>query len=243
MKSNKRKKRRKKRRRARDRKRRRNGSRRDDELVVWRGEIGAPGGKPTRCRVRIDLESLELAKGHDGFLRGLPEPVIMLGAYLVDVGGMRVAGRALWRMERPTGFPCTVVPRGGGADKHLRLTPPAALVLLAVAVEEDGGRDIQGLYGALERVSAITLWPRHTDVPAPLHIDELAAEMKAWHEWRSVHAMIDGDHVGDGLRDDDWIGAAAMVTPCVPRFRGAQRMHFASDDGLNDWTAELAIRM
>jgi hypothetical protein len=242
MKSNKRKRRRRKRRRARDRKKRK-AEHKNEALVAWRGEIGTAGGPLTKCRVRIDIDSLELAKGHDGFLRGTPEPVIIVGAYVVDADGARVAGRALWHMERPTRFPCTVAPRGDGADKRLRLTPPAALVVIAIAVEEDGGGDIQSLYAALEQVAAITVWPRHSDVPAPLHIDELARQMDTWREWRSIHAMIDGAHVGDTLNDDDWIGAAALVTPCVPRFRGAQRLHFVSDDGLNDWTAELCVRM
>ena len=238
MKSNKRKKRKRKRRRARDRKRGRNNGQRHD-MVVW--QDGVP--RPVRLRVRLDLDSLELAKGHDGFLRGSPEPVIIAGVYVVDPNGARVAARALWRVERPGRFPCTVKAVNEGADKRFGVTPPATLVILAFAVEEDGGTDVQALFGALEKVSAISVWPRHSDVPAPLHIDELATQVEAWREWRSIHVMIDGDHVGDSVVDDDWIGAAAMVATAVPRLRGSQRVHFVSDDGLNDWTAELCVRM
>ena len=169
--------------------------------------------------------------------------MIIAGVYVVDGDGARLVARTLWRMERPGGFPCVVKPVDDSIDKRFELTAPAAIVIIALAVEEDGGGDIRALYAALDRVESISVWPRQSDVPAPLGLDELAAQIEGWRDWRSVHAMIDSDHVGDALADDDWIGASALVVPAVARLRSAQRVHFVSDDGLNDWTAELCVRM
>ena len=75
MKSNKKDKRRRKRQRARDRKRGRDGS--ELAMTVWQGGsnggLTQPGARVQR-RVRLDLESLELAQGHDGSCAALPSP-------------------------------------------------------------------------------------------------------------------------------------------------------------------------
>lgn len=188
-------------------------------------------------RVRVAIEALEIARGHDGFLRGVPEPVIVAGLFAVTGRAARLAARAVWRFETPGELPCAVEPAEPAAiDARVGDAPS---VLLALAVEDDGGGDVELLYAALERADALALWPRDGVVPGPLAIDELATEPAAWRTPRRVELLLDGAHAAERCAGDDWVDAAALV---LSPGRGEHRIHLVSPDGRNDWTALATVR-
>ena len=69
--------------------------------------------RPTLDRrvVRVDIESLEIAKGHDGFLRGAPEPVIVAGLYTRGAGPVALIARSVIRFDQPERIPSAVSAR------------------------------------------------------------------------------------------------------------------------------------
>ncbi len=60
--------------------------------------------------MRMSVHSLEVARGHDGFLRGDPEPVVIAALYAAIPGEMSLVGRALSRFDAPRPFPREAFP-------------------------------------------------------------------------------------------------------------------------------------
>jgi hypothetical protein len=60
------------------------------------GPVSAPREHIHTFRLRMELTSLELASGHDGLLRGMPEPVVLLGASSSRAGAPSRSAAALF---------------------------------------------------------------------------------------------------------------------------------------------------
>ncbi|MCA9674826.1 MAG: hypothetical protein H6709_07760 [Kofleriaceae bacterium] len=196
-------------------------------------------------RLSVDVRALELACGHDGFLRGEPEPVLVVGAYALAADGCRVLGRAVVRLQRPTGYPCTVAPRGASTLEHVM--PPeitgATVAVLVVAIEEDSGRGVQAIYAALERAAHLLVWATGAEVPVLARIDELlAGDLAPWLPGQPVRLMLEGTDASELARGDDWVAAALVAFDRTGRHHDERRLPLCSDDGRNDWTAVLELR-
>lgn len=187
------------------------------------------------------MQQLELARGYDGFLRGMPEPTLLLGVYRVEGSHARVLGRYLYRFERPGGFPAKVAPREASRES-LVLVPSAGtrVVVLALAVEEDSGRGLQTLYAALEHGDAVVAWTEHETAPVPMPLCELSAGAMPPDLGQRVHLMIGERDPSIHLQGDDWIDANLLWTSIAPK-RCVHRLHFVSTDERNDWTAEVEL--
>ncbi len=200
----------------------------------------APG---SLLRVRLELEQLELARGHDGLLRGAPEPALIVAVYGTTTEHAHLAGRYLYRFERPGSFPCKVTPRERSQESCLVVVASGAkVVLLALAVEEDSGRGLQSLYAALEPGDDVVLWTPGSVTPAPLHLYEPAPPELGPDLGHRVHLLLDGHDPSEQLPGDDWIDASVLYTSATTQTR-RHRLHFRAADGRNDWTAELALTL
>lgn len=187
------------------------------------------------------MQRLELAKGYDGFLRGMPEPTILLGLYRVDGSHARVLGRYLHRFERPGGFPTKVGPEKESRESMVVVpSDDTRLVLLALAIEEDSGRGLQTLYAELEDGDAVVAWTEHEAAPVPTHLPELSAGLIPPDLGHRIHLMFDERDPSVRLDGDDWIDANLLWTSISPK-RMVHRLHFVSADGRNDWTAEIEL--
>lgn len=189
------------------------------------------------------VAELEIARGHDGLFRGPPDPVLVVGVYAVGDGHAALVGRSLHRF-RPTGsFPSKVPPRDDERalpTADLRTDAPMRFVALAVALEEDGGKDVQRIYGAVEHVGKLALWAaEHLEVD-PVGVGGL--EGAAWSAPVAVDLQIDGALASATCTSDKWIGAVAWaLAPRKPAWATRYRLPFQSADRRNDWTALLDV--
>jgi hypothetical protein len=192
-------------------------------------------------RVQLRMGQLELAKGHDGLLRGEPEPTLLVAVYCATAEHTRLGGRYLYRFECPGGYPCKVSPREPSREACVvEVDPGARLVLLALAVEEDSGRGLQALYAALERGESIVVSASDSTVFIPLHLHECDAPALAPGLGHRVHLSFGEHDPATQTEGDGWVAAVVLhAAPVVQQ--GLHRLHFRAGDGRNDWTAELEV--
>ncbi len=187
------------------------------------------------------LVELEIARGHDGFLRGPPDPVLLVAAYACVGSEIAVIGRTLHRFRPRPPFPGVSAPdvvalpsAAVGTDSALQY------VIVAVALEEDGGRDVQRLYGALEHHRKLAVWAtdHHEVDPAPL----AGLVGTGWSTPLAVELHFDGQAVSGTCASDKWIGAVAWaLRPREPAQSSRYRLPFLAPDRRNDWTAIVDI--
>jgi hypothetical protein len=191
-----------------------------------------------------DVACLEIARGHDGFLRGDPEPVLILAVYLVDGVATRLIGRSLHRFRAHSPFPsqatvdrpalpsCSVRPREHGSLRW---------VVLAIALEEDGCRDVQRMFGAVEHHRTLSVWVPDSAEPDPVSVATLA-ETNALSAPREVDLLVDGHSAAATCTSDKWIGSVCWwLEGRGSGLRSRFRLPFLSADGRNDWTAIVDV--
>ena len=145
------------------------------------GPVSAPREHIHSFRLRMELTSLELASGHDGLLRGMPEPVVLLGAFLLADGRALPLGRCLVRLSSPSGrFPTTVTPPEPAVLRAKgRAISSARIAVLALAVEEDDGGDVERIYAHLAEAKNLRVWDLEESVPSPASLAELLSGSEA----------------------------------------------------------------
>jgi hypothetical protein len=188
-----------------------------------------------------EITTLEIARGHDGFLRGSPEPILIFATYLLAGPVLQVAGRTLHRFRATKPFPSNAL-----ADKKalpacsVRVPNGQSLrwAALAIALEEDGGEDVQRIFGAVEhhqRLSVLTPDPAdvepHTFASLPVAVE--------WSLPREVDVLLDGMALSGTCRSDKWIGAVCWLMTASARCR--YRLPFLAPNERNDWTAVVEI--
>jgi hypothetical protein len=192
--------------------------------------------------VSVFLDSVELARGCDGFLRGRPEPVLLFAAWSVGPASARLLGRAMRQLRVRSAFPCTSVP---DEPWLLRVSSPASnhsVALLVLALERDAGTDVEWLYAALGDEDAVTVWTTEAPTPEPLSVAEAArGGIPGIADGRSVRLLRGRVDVEDECEKDDWVGAGLLVRPMGEGDYDG-RLRFASRTGRNDWTARLRLR-
>jgi hypothetical protein len=197
-------------------------------------------------RVEIAPAWLEVARAHDGVLRGHPEPVFLAAAWIRDPGGTAFVARRTWRPPKISGpVPLRVeVDRGDtGFDHVIRHQEDARLVLLVIALEEDSGKGAAEIYAALQSADALRLWSPEARIPDPLTVGEIAVALPKTAQFAPAVHVVHGERdLRDDCRGDEWIGAALSVTPLARGGPHAHlRYHFVSSDAANDWTLGVKI--
>ncbi len=196
-----------------------------------------------RATFRGVVDKLEIARGHDGLFRGGPDPVLVVGVYAAFGLTMRLIGRTLHRFPSKTKFPTEVAPDAPALPAAIveSEVPAFHFVLLAIALEEDGGTDVQRMFGTLEHVDLISLWStdRSEVEPVPLAAfpDDPAHAVP-----RPVELVIDSAAAAGTCTSDKWIGAVcwsvqARAAPSAAMYR----LPFLAPDRRNDWTAIVTL--
>lgn len=191
--------------------------------------------KPSSDRsLSVSLDWIEIALGDDGWGRGDPEPVLLLGMYALRDGVVTLVSRGLVRPRVPSPYPNDA---DGPKRPVIETRPPKGvpLALLVLALEEDGGKDVQQNYARLER-SGFTFWEGNDPEPNPRSLADWMAGPKGVFGVHPLHEEVD---LAESCRSDDWIGATLIVGVA---HGGRHRVHVRSEDGENDWTVELALR-
>ncbi len=190
-----------------------------------------------------EVVGLEIARGHDGLLRGDPEPVVVVGAYLLNPPYVQVVGRSLHRFQAHIPFPSTATTKDRSLPAGSIQMPKGAprWVVLALALEEDGGLDVQRAFGALEHHAALSVWASEERDVEPYGLSTIPAT-PTWFLPRAVQLQVDGAPFAGTCRSDKWIGAVCwMLEGREPPDRARYRLPFLAEDRRNDWTAVLDV--
>lgn len=155
--------------------------------------------------LELKLEGLDMAFGHDGFLRGAPEPVVLLGVYAVAGNTAALLSRELVSFAATSQFP-SFVP--GNLLGSYKVANAERFVVLVAALEEDAGRDIQRVYAALESAAELHVWSHDHSPPEPHLLHELRAH-KDWGFPQRCELEDDGGPFSASCKRDKWVGASA----------------------------------
>lgn len=191
-----------------------------------------------RRSIVLHVASLEVALGHDGFLRGDPEPVLVCGVFALAGEQALLIGRGIGRFARPRRYPTVVkLDDSALAEGRLWSREQAMVAVLVIALEEDGGNDIQRAYAMLQSHSELLLI-ESCDQPNASHVEELLHRPEGWHRPKKVSIETDGRQFDLDCHSDKWIAASAFATPV----RTTHRVHLLSPDKRNDWTAVISLQ-
>jgi hypothetical protein len=186
-----------------------------------------------------DLAGLEVARGYDGFLRGDPEPVVIFAVFAVCGPTVQMAGRTLHRFRCEGPFPAVAMTVERSLPRcllHLDRRAPRWLVL-AAALEVDGGIDVQRAFGAMERHTNISIWASDLREFEARPLNAIAADPE-WATPRAIQLLTDGETFGASCESDKWIGCASWwMEANEPPVSRRYRAPFLSEDKRNDWTA------
>ncbi len=196
-----------------------------------------------RRSLLITIESLEVVRGHDGFLRGKPEPVMMVAAYRALPSSVSLVGRLLLKPRLVRDPPCKLVLEGVELRYDTRPRELERFVLLALAVEQDSGEGVTALYETLEVPQALALWSLGEEVPAPRALGEWAPSVNAAPDAQPIELLVNARHAREVSASDDYISACALSLPIGERHDELWRLPFADEDGGNDWTATLRVQV
>jgi hypothetical protein len=200
-------------------------------------------------RLEVSIDQLEAARAHDGPFRGRVEPRLVVGAYHVRSGRAVLVGRSLTsiEVEEPAPFRIRVekMLACGIVDVSDDAARPGVFVILALAFEEDSGKDIQRFYAALELPGEWQVWDSTRAVPEPRTLDDLGRlQPNEPPEPEQVQLLFGPTHTPASSKSDELIGALMIRVRDSSRARRAEyRFHFRAPDGRNDWTAVLRVRV
>ncbi len=171
-------------------------------------------------KVELVLEAVELARGYDGPLRGLPEPRLLIAAYHVSPGGVILVRRALCRVAPGSEFPQRIpideellrqrVHASSAQDRGL-------LVVLVMALEEDSGDDVADVYADIAEPARWSMWDPRSELPDVRTLSELVALMPTSPPAAEPVALLrDGVPLEPSVTEDDWVGALMIRVPLSP---------------------------
>ena len=204
------------------------------------------GSSNQRQALQVVIQTLELAKGFSGWFHRRVEPAVMLGCYAVSPRHIRPIGRCLARFHPKGDFPETTSPhdpKTSAVTASITSDSPIQVVVLAIAVEIDGGQDLQRLYGALDNPEALSVWAKSSETPSPYALRELGTDPSSWTYPTRCHLLVNGSDCAQAADSDKWIGAKAWVVTIADAGTSHVRLHFQSADAANDWTAVVAVHV
>jgi hypothetical protein len=196
-----------------------------------------------RRRIQAQLHGVKLERGHDGFLRGKPEPVIMVAGYAVGGSRAVVLDCARQSLHVNRSFPCQIEPRQPILLFSVRAAGAARLLVLGLAFESDGGEDVNRMFQALTMPEDWMVRDGSSAMAAPFRLREL--EIFPPHDppnAQRVRLTYRDKDIATCCTEDDWVGASMIVLPTEPS-RRRWSMHFLSDDRRNDWTAQVELEV
>jgi hypothetical protein len=194
-------------------------------------------------RLEIVLERMELAAACDGFLRGAPEPCLVVACYQLAAEHTETLGRAIYRFQLEQAAPCQLSPRDRLLDLPVLVESyPLRVCVLVCALEENGGTDIQAVYRELGNPEKFLLWRTRELEPEPRKLNDVGPGT-ALNRAEAVHLLCEGEQLAASLTDDTWVGAAcAVVEFKAPGGERTLNFHTVSSDRSNDWLSGLSLR-
>ena len=192
----------------------------------------------------MTLESLEVARGHDGFLRGKPEPTLLVAAYRTNgPQPASLVGRLLVRAQLKSAIPCCVDLGEQELHYSARFALTERIALLALAVEENSGKGVEALYAATEAPDQILVYDAPEAEPVPRSLDEWARSEYRAPSAPPVEVLLGGECLAEVEGSDEYIAACAFSVSTQTRSEEVWRLPFIARDRRNDWTLVLRVRV
>ena len=186
--------------------------------------------------IRLGFDRFEIARGHDGFFRGEPDPRLLVAVYALADDKAMMLERRLVSIAPKSPYPASFDLDEDVIDKTV--TGGMGFAVVLIALEEDSGDDVQRLYGELEDAPHLRLWRLDSESPHPLALWELDRD-----EWSMPQrAELEGETgaFSTSCSWDKWIGASAWVS--AGQHPGLEcRAHLRSRIHRNDWTVVLTM--
>jgi hypothetical protein len=194
--------------------------------------------------MRLSLEALEVARGHDGFLRGKPEPVVLVAAYRTN-GPLPASllGRSLVRARLQGELPCSVQLEECELRCDARFAIAERILVLAFAVEENSGKGVASLYAAFEKPEQLLIYTAIESVPSPATLNEWAQSQCSAPAARPVEVLLRGASLEKVTGSDQFISACAFSVGTHTHSDDAWRLPFVGRDARNDWTLLTRMRV
>jgi hypothetical protein len=195
-------------------------------------------------RVRLILQTLEVTRGHDGFLRGKPEPALLVAAYRTDGGHpASLVGRVLLRAQVKSSMPCSVELGAREIRYEARFAPTERLLVLVLSVEENSGDGVAALYASFEKPAQLLIYNAGESVPSPLSLEEWAKRECRAPAAHAIEVLRDGQSLDKIADSDQFIAASAFSIGAGARSNEDWRMPFVARDERNDWTLLARMRI
>ncbi len=163
--------------------------------------------------------------GHDGFLRGKPEPALLVALYRTNGAlSASLVGRLLVRAQLKSDMPCTVELGERELLYDARFAVTERILVLALAVEEDSGAGVEALYAAFETPAEFLLYGGSEAIPSPIGLDEWARNECRAPAACSVEVLFGGEKLEEIARSDEFISATAFSVSTQTRADEAWRL-------------------
>ena len=196
-------------------------------------------------RVQLQLTKVTFTKGHDGFLRGKPEPVLLAAALAAAHDRVELLARVQLPLRVTRSYPCTqTFPDPPPLLFEAKIAPEQRLALLVMALESDKGTDITRLLVGLDQPGDWTVRAGDSALAAPFQLAELA--LLPHHQppaAQPVHLTWRDKDVSGQCEADDWIGACLVLPQGGRRLLQGWELRFLSANRRNDWTAAVRLRV
>lgn len=198
-------------------------------------------GSRRRPRFSAQLRSVTFHRGHDGFLRGKPEPVLLFAAFAdarrigsVARRVLHVRGRypVVCGVDDPNLFSGTVS-RG-----------QSRIVVFGLGLEYDSGKDIAELCQAMAEPEPWKVWAADSALAAPFSLPELnLLDPFTPPRATTMNVRLGRDNLADRCTEDDWVSGAAIVLDAQRPSCEDWEVAFSSADKKNHWVAKLRLRV
>ncbi len=209
-----------------------------------RRQLSVDAPKKRRVSATVVAGELEIARGHDGIVRGSPEPVVVLGLYSYAGGNLSLEAREILRFASPRKIPGSVavlVPDPRPMRVRRSLGDGERFLLLLSAIEEDSGVDVATFFQSLESPQMISAFLTEASDPTPYLLRDLAAARNPeLTDALRCSLLFDGSLMSQRCKGDDFI-ASSFLTFEVGE--SSRRARFVSENGLNDWTLAFDLRV
>jgi hypothetical protein len=199
---------------------------------------------PQRKRFAFAPLRLEITKANDELMRGAPEITVLIGIYRTKEGGASLATRLVIRHGVKDKLPCVTLLDEPEYAYSTRVGPTERFLVLALALEEDSGDDLRELYGILERPSILQLWTASDAIPTVTKLESWNGDCVLPPQAANVEVLVDGRHLTELIRDDDYLSACAFIIEPAPNgYDELWRLGFESQDKTNQWTATVRAKL
>ena len=198
----------------------------------------------SRRSVRLALDCLEVTRGHDGFLRGKPEPTLLIAAYRAcGAHPLALVGRLLVRARLDCDIPCSVALGEQELHYDASFGEGERIVVLVLAVEEDSGAGVRALYAALETPDRFLLYDAASSEPAPRDLAEWGKARCLAPTAQPVEVLLGETSLMNLASSDDYVSAAAFSVGTHTHCDEVWRLPFIAPDARNDWTLVARLRI